>query len=664
MDLLRGIGSNVQSGFQSAANAFDAPNPPGQPSVLGLLAQQPEHILRDLIQVPSGLLDYGLARFAEPGAGNTLRNMQSANLLSTMETDPRRRQAMLGSPDVTRLAGVATEPPPPGGITPENAAQFGLDPVSEKPFFPFVRQIPVGGMPAYVDTPEDQLKQAQMENQRAQAAYFNRNAGAGGAPAPGGMVEINRETRNGPRGPETVIHYGPATTQTSGEPATGGGMPALPPRTPGPPPPAALPPPPPPGPAATPPPRGTAPGAPGAPGAQGAAPTGQPAAPRAAAPTGAGKPAPFAQGATVRFTDDTTGETFEGTMGPGGKVTGAGGEVRTWDGKTLSTAPAQKPAAAPAAPGPVEQGPEGTAATPAYASYAPREEAVVTPAPPVPGAAAAPVQAPKEAAIPGGPTPEMKRDFNAARQQDPRINAWLAAHPEYNTLERQIWATAGVVDQWKRDKHAEDIEKISAAKLAGPARVQADALASSIKQMEELIAPMKDGQIPLSVFDRGVTHLNVGQVAGGPDTMLGQFLSPAGQVGIPGLQGWESIPQIAKTEGHPLQQAAIIVQKIASGVLPELARAASISGRLTNRELTLMREAYVPTPGIDTLSSAVGKVQETIKTFKAVREQLLSGRPDPLGAEQTLRARAGVGTGPRILDRTVPEDARTLGGGE
>src|SRR5215470_9170526 len=127
MEFLRGVGSGIQNAASGVYNAMDAPNAPGAPSVLSLLAQQPEHILRGLIQAPGAAIDYGLARFAEPGVENTYRNMVSSGLLSNLYQTEAGRSGLVNVPRVAQLAGVdpsTAESLPPRAYSPQELSDI------------------------------------------------------------------------------------------------------------------------------------------------------------------------------------------------------------------------------------------------------------------------------------------------------------------------------------------------------------------------------------------------------------------------------------------------------------------------------------------------------------------------------------------------------------
>jgi hypothetical protein len=158
MEFLRSVGG----GIRDAAGAFDAPNPPGQPGILGLIAQQPEHILRGLIQAPGAAIDYGLARFAEPGTANTYRNVQSAGALSELMAG---RPGALQIPQVRQLTGL------PEGFTVPETGMF---------------------------TPQEQYQIEQAEQLRRRSEMIQQYLGGGGAGKLGRRrtVKINPITGN------------------------------------------------------------------------------------------------------------------------------------------------------------------------------------------------------------------------------------------------------------------------------------------------------------------------------------------------------------------------------------------------------------------------------------------------------------------------------------
>jgi hypothetical protein len=109
------------TGAQSATGpGFYQPDP-DRPyaSVLDIARGIPARALADILQIPTGLLEYGLGRFAEPGVANTYRNLQSAGLLSNIYNTEAGRSGLVNVPGVSRLAGV----PQPGemGDLPERA---------------------------------------------------------------------------------------------------------------------------------------------------------------------------------------------------------------------------------------------------------------------------------------------------------------------------------------------------------------------------------------------------------------------------------------------------------------------------------------------------------------------------------------------------------------
>jgi hypothetical protein len=123
MDLLRSIGGGTRDFFSNVGSALNQPPVAGQaPTTLGLLAQQPGNILRDIIQLPESFLSYGLERFREPGAANTLRNLQSAGALSELLAG---RPGAIQIPRVAGLAGVPPnlQIPEEGMLTPQEQYQ-------------------------------------------------------------------------------------------------------------------------------------------------------------------------------------------------------------------------------------------------------------------------------------------------------------------------------------------------------------------------------------------------------------------------------------------------------------------------------------------------------------------------------------------------------------
>jgi hypothetical protein len=246
-------------------------------------------------------------------------------------------------------------------------------------------------------------------------------------------------------------------------------------------------------------------------------------------------------------------------------------------------------------------------------------------------------------------TPEDVKKFYEARDSDVAIRDAIKAHPEWTTLADQIAGTAALQARYftiKEQRNKVDTAMMLAgAKMTGPQRIQFDSLDNAKRQLNALVTPGADGRPPVDVLPEGRTHNVIGQIAGGPGSLVGQFLSPAGAVGT-AIPGFRSIPEIAQTQGDPDQAKAIAIIQSSSALLPILARATSISGRLTNTELGLMRDAFLPTPGVDTISSAVTKIAQGVALLTRMQKQLATNQLTPWDVDREIRLFAGVPPGP------------------
>jgi hypothetical protein len=686
MDLLRGIGT----GISNAAQSFNAPDTPGQPSFLQLLGQQPEHILRDIVQIPSGVLDYGLARFAEPGAENTLHNMTSAGLLSKLFNTDEGRTALMTSPQVANLAGVPVTQVPRGSVTPQTPG-FGAD---DPGILPYYTQQPTQGFPPQVEDPKKRLEDAQARNQEAQAAYFEQFSHRPQAGGPPGTIPTKQTDTVTPRGPTTSTTYEPPQVYIRGgePPSTQLQLPAPPGSqqgTQG----GVTPPPPPAGrptgaPVAKPPPSRVPPVGQGAVAPPGGQPAPSPTAPvtPTPTPTAPATPSALVPGTNRTFRNPQTGETFSGVVAGDGKTIIApdGSSARTWDGKSLNPLPPGTPVPGFPSPAFAEPGAQGGAAVGRFlASPAPVPQGAPpspllpgqvsgaayaspafgpgsTPPAPPPAPTSAPTSTPtptqepppKEVATPGGPTPAMRQRYLEAVQSDPVLRDWVHSHPELKSLDSQVDATMGYVRKWQDNARIDFMQRAQIARLATPVRTQLNALNTMIDRYQSYITvDPKTGKIPLDVFQDSPVQTELSQLAGGPNSPIGRIISPGG-IGImnplnpSGPQLVESIPGIAKRQDHPDYPLANLVILNEHGLLAELARATSVSGRLTNYEQQLMKKAYVPTPGIDDRTSAVEKVKNTLDTLKTIRSAIIRGQMNnPVEIADMLRGGAGVGTG-------------------
>ena len=643
-------------------------------SIWDLAKAQPGNILRDLIQAPHAVLSYGLGRFMEPSVANQTRNMAMASQLANLETQPIGRYAMMGDPRIAQMAGIPMQPLPPGGITAENAAQYGLSPEDIQFFgqtpggFGMIHALPAG-LPPRVITPKEELTTAQTEYERQLTEYIKR----GGMPPEFTQSGLHPQTATvtmGPHGPTITQNYGVQPTYPGAVEPPGPGLvtprpadrPAAPPARPVPPRAAATAPP---APLVGPPAPGAATGPP--------APTAAPAAPT------------FAPGQTGTFTNRKTGETVQGTFGADNTFMSSDGTVRTYDPKTGALGP---PTQGPQYPSPAFQEPGAAAGAQVGTALAPRAPVALSPAPIPPGAPPEAVGSPSAAFIPPrGPAPaappapvaqgepakavetpapaapswQAKADFYAAAQANPDLREWLAAHPEYKTIEQKILGTAEYVRAWKERNRVEEAQAMTQARMSTPMRTQLSAIDGMIAREQAYITPDARGRIPLDVFPTDPQRTEYSLFLGGRNSPLGSVISPGGQ-GLPnpfsqtGEQIFETIPGIARRPEHPDHGLATTIMMNEKGLLAELARATSVSGRLTNYEQANMRDAYIPSPGMDTRASAVEKVKQTLQTLHTIRQALVNNQmttldvsshlnpwaqPGPVSPETTVRVVGG-----------------------
>jgi hypothetical protein len=349
-------------------------------------------------------------------------------------------------------------------------------------------------------------------------------------------------------------------------------------------------------------------------------------------------------GALVPFTGGTppppTGTLAEpGYPSPAFQPPGA--QAGTSLGSMLATpppAPLAPPTPAPGVggvgPTPLVPAEPGTIAF-ASPAWGPEKEPPQPPAARQPPPAAAPQRVPETRPQSSGATPsdQMRYNFHIAKQGDPAINNFLAQHPELDTVDKQVWATAGAVNNFMQKQKIYLAEQQAKARVAQPMQRILSAVDFMLSQYEQARQPLpQTKKLMTDVLPQDQLSTWLGDVLGGPEGKVGQFVSPAGPGIInpfnakgPGLyETVEFIRRRGPAPDNPLYEAADFLNTFANGLATQITRATGEVGPLTEPEQHRALQAYIPTPGVDTAQSATGKMRESERTLRDVKAKILA----------------------------------------